>query len=228
MADQQPAAAAAAPADDARAKQEGKRRHKSLLKQLHELPHDFRTRLNSTELRDVGKEFIKSANKAGKAGNLRSVSLNPEEFEVVMQNLGFEDMPMMQRVFSIFDLDGNGAIDYHELVCCVDLLLRGHGEETLRFCFAMYDTDDSGFISEFELHNVLQMCGKQMMYDEFGGGIKSGYMGALRKLYRGIDKNGDGNISYDEFVRGMNEHPILLKALLEPGPSVEEAAAEEE
>lgn len=67
-----------------------------------------------------------------------------------------------------------------------------------------------------------------MMYDEFGGGIKSGYMGALRKLYRGIDKNGDGNISYDEFVRGMNEHPILLKALLEPGPSVEEAAAEEE
>jgi serine/threonine-protein phosphatase 2B regulatory subunit len=184
--------------------------------------------LNSTELRDVGKEFIKSANKAGKAGNLRSVSLNPEEFEVVMQNLGFEDMPMMQRVFSIFDLDGNGAIDYHELVCCVDLLLRGHGEETLRFCFAMYDTDDSGFISEFELHNVLQMCGKQMMYDEFGGGIKSGYMGALRKLYRGIDKNGDGNISYDEFVRGMNEHPILLKALLEPGPSVEEAAAEEE
>eukprot|EP00946_MAST-07B_sp_MAST-7B-sp1_P000564 g564.t1 len=207
--------------------QKSERRHKSLLKQLHELPHDFRTRLNSTELRDVGKEFIKSANKAGKTGQLRSVSLNPEEFEVVMQNLGFEDMPMMQRVFQIFDLDGNGKIDYHELVCCVDLLLRGHGEETLRFCFAMYDSDDSGYISEFELHNVLQMCGKQIMYDEFGGGIKAGYMGALRKLYRSIDKNGDGHISYDEFVRGMNEHPILLKALLEAGPSVEETAEAE-
>ena len=86
------------------------RRHKSLIKQLHMLPHDFRTRLNSTELRDVGKEFIKSANKSGQNDNLRSASLKPEEFEVVMQNLGFEDMPMMQRVFQIFDLDGNGTI----------------------------------------------------------------------------------------------------------------------
>ena len=127
-------------ADQSAAPEQSKRRHKTLLRHLHELPHDFRTRLNSTELRDVGKEFIKSANKSGKTSNLRSASLTPEEFEVVMQNLGFEDMPMMQRVFRIFDLDGNGAIDYHELVCCVDLLLRGHGEETLRFCFAMYGT----------------------------------------------------------------------------------------
>tara|TARA_B100000795_G_C22569925_1_gene349666 strand:- start:25 stop:666 length:642 start_codon:yes stop_codon:yes gene_type:complete len=196
-----------------------KRKHAEFLRQLHSLPHDFRTRLNSNELRDVGKEFIKMSNKEHKSENIRSVGLNPEEFEVVMQNLGFEDMPMMKRVFSIFDLDSNGSVDYHELVCCVDLLLRGHGEETLRFCFAMYDTDDSGFISEFELHNVLQMCGKEMLYDEFHGGIKPGYMGAMRKLYTSMDKNDDGHISYDEFVRGLNEHPILLKALLEPGPS---------
>ena len=94
----------------------------------------------------------------------------------------------------------------------------------------MYDTDDSGYISEFELHNVLQMCGKQMMYDNLHhGGIKKGYMGAMRKLYASIDKNGDGHISYDEFVKGLNEHPILLKALLESGPSgsSEEVVADE-
>ena len=62
------------------------------------------------------------------------------------------------------------------------------------------------------------MCGKDMLYNEFGGGIKKGYLGAIRKLYRGLDKNDDGHISYDEFVRGLNEHPIMLKALLEPGP----------
>ena len=55
------------------------------------------------------------------------------------------------------------------------------------------------------------------MYEEFGGGIKKGYMGTLRKLYRSIDKNSDGKISYNEFVSGLNEYPILLKALLEPG-----------
>ena len=62
----------------------------------------------------------------------------------------------------------------------------------------MYDSDDSGYISEFEL--IMFCIWKQIMYDEFGGGIKAGYMGALRKIYRSIDKNGDGHISYDEFV----------------------------
>jgi len=216
---------AEAPPTDPIKSSEKKRKHGEFLKQLHDLPHDFRTRLNSTELRDVGKEFIKMANKNHKSEKVRSVGLTPEEFETVMSNLGFEDMPMMKRVFGIFDLNGDGEVDYHELVCCVDLLLRGHGEETLRFCFAMYDTDDSGYISEFELHNVLQMCGRNMLYDEFGGGIKKGYMGAMRKLYTSIDKNADGLVSYDEFVRGLNEHPILLKALLEPGPSGDSSAA---
>jgi Ca2+-binding EF-hand superfamily protein len=199
------------------AKAQKKRKHQEFLRQLHALPRDFRTRLNSSELRDVGKEFIKAQNKQLKNTDHRSYGLNPTDFEQVMGNLGFEDLPMMKRVFGIFDLNGDGEVDYHELVCCVDLLLRGHGEETLRFCFAMYDTDDSGYISEFELHNVLQMCGKSVMYDEFG--IKKGYMGAMRKLYQTMDKNGDGHISYDEFVKGLNEHPILLKALLEAGSS---------
>ena len=105
--------------------------------ELHALPHDFRTRLNSNELRDVGKEFIKAQQKTAKISSknqTRTHGLSPIEFEQVMQNLGFEDLPMMKRVFAIFDLDGDGEVDYHELVCCVDLLLRGHGEETLRFC----------------------------------------------------------------------------------------------
>ena len=93
----------------------------------------------------------------------------------------------------------------------------------------LYDQDDSGYISEFELFNVLQMCGKSMMYEEFGGSIKNGYLGAMRKLYRSIDKDSDGRISYNEFVSGMNDHPILLKALLEPGAheSTEEGDGEE-
>lgn len=43
----------------------------------------------------------------------------------------------------------------------------------------------------------------------------------LRKIWRNIDKNGDGKVSFDEFVQGLREEPILIKALLQEGPSVE-------
>jgi hypothetical protein len=49
------------------------------------------------------------------------------------------------------DNDGNGEIDYRELLSGLALVLRGTGEETLRFCFQMYDWDNSGSIGEHEL-----------------------------------------------------------------------------
>lgn len=43
----------------------------------------------------------------------------------------------------------------------------------------------------------------------------------LRKIWRNIDKNCDGKVSFDEFVQGLREEPILIKALLQEGPSVD-------
>ena len=74
-----------------------------------------------------------------------------------MGHLGFDDLPLINRIFDIFDADNSSSIDYREMVCGVDLLLRGHGEETLRFCFSIYDLDDSGFIGEHELFSVLKL-----------------------------------------------------------------------
>ena len=77
-----------------------------------------------------------------------------------MGHLGFDDLPLINRIFDIFDADNSSSIDYREMVCGVDLLLRGHGEETLRFCFSIYDLDDSGFIGEHELFSVLKLCAR--------------------------------------------------------------------
>ena len=121
-----------------------------------DIAHDFRTRLNSTELRKIGKEFLLNAhNESGHK------ALSLKEFEIVrkfsysagyisffncklrykisnrtihvqqaMGHLGFDDLPLINRIFDIFDADNSSSIDYREMVCGVDLLLRGHGEET--------------------------------------------------------------------------------------------------
>ena len=86
------------------------------------------------------------------------------------------------------------------------MLVRGKGEETLRFAFRMYDWDDSGFIGEVELDTVLQLCSTKKM-------SKS----QLRRIFRGMDKDKDGRISYEEFVRALRDSNILIKCLLGDG-----------
>ena len=142
-----------------------------------------------------------------------------------MGHLGFDDLPLINRIFDIFDADNSSSIDYREMVCGVDLLLRGHGEETLRFCFSIYDLDDSGFIGEHELFSVLKLCARHELEKRAFG--KQRVLATLRKIWRNIDKNGDGKGSFDEFVQGLREEPILIKALLQEGPSVEEEKNEE-
>ena len=185
---------------------------RELLKELASLPHDFRSRLNSEELKKVGKEFLLNAH--AEEGHK---ALSVKEFEIAMGHLGFDDLPMITRIFEIFDSDKSGAIDYREFVCGIDLLLRGHGEETLRFCFSIYDLDDSGYIGEHELFSVLKLCSKDDLERRSGG--KKRILGSLRKIWRSLDKNGDGKISFEEFVAGLREEPILVRALLQEGPS---------
>jgi Ca2+-binding EF-hand superfamily protein len=185
---------------------------KKLMKDLATLPHDFRSRLNSEELKKVGKEFLLNAH--GEDGHK---ALSVQEFEIAMGHLGFDDLPMINRIFEIFDNDNSGSIDYREMVCGIDLLLRGHGEETLKFCFSIYDLDDSGYIGEHELFSVLKLCSKHDLERRSGG--KKRILGTLRKIWRNIDKNGDGKISFEEFVGGLREEPLLVRALLQEGPS---------
>ena len=95
------------------------------------------------------------------------------------------------------------------------------GEETLRFCFSIYDLDDSGFIGEHELFSVFETLCPARFREEGFQTIN------MINIWRNIDKNGDGKVSFDEFVQGLIEEPILIKALLQEGPSVEEEKNEE-
>ena len=187
-----------------------KRQHEEkqkLIEALKSLPDECRTRLNSEELKKVGIEFLTNAH-----GDDKHKCLNATEFEAAMSHLGFDDLPMVNRIFEIFDTNKDGSIDYRELVCGIDLLLRGHGEETLRFCFSVYDLDDSGFIGEHELFAILKLCAKHDLEKRSGG--KTRILSTLRKIWSALDLNHDGKVSFEEFVVGLKNEPVLIKALL--------------
>ena len=79
--------------------------------------------------------------------------ISSESFQQVMSALGFGRLPL-PRVFDVFDNDGDGHVDYRELVLGVSML-KQRGDDAIKLCFDLYDLDGSGFITRDELAKVI-------------------------------------------------------------------------
>lgn len=106
---------------------------------------------------------------------------------------GLQVNPLVQRVFDIFDTDGNGEVDFKEfLVGTSQFSVKGDKEQKLRFAFSIYDMDKDGYISNGELFQVLNMM--------VGDNLKDWQLQQLvDKTIIALDKDGDGKISFQEF-----------------------------
>ncbi|KAK2491084.1 hypothetical protein MC885_000474 [Smutsia gigantea] len=71
-----------------------------------------------------------------------SGTLSMEEF------MGLPELwqnPLVQRVFDIFDTDGNGEMDFKEFILGTSQFsVKGDEEQKLRFAFSIYDMDKDG------------------------------------------------------------------------------------
>ena len=98
-----------------------------------------------------------------------------------------EDVEMM---FKAVDSDNSGFIDYSEFVVATMNAKALTTNEKLRAAFNMFDKDGSGVISSDEIKEVLG----------FGGNLDSE---AIDLIMKQVDDNGDGQISFEEFVSMM-------------------------
>lgn len=106
-----------------------------------------------------------------------------------MSSLGHsETEEELEKMIREVDADGDGHIDFNEFV---ELNTKGVDSdeimENLREAFSVYDIDGNGSITAEELHKVLQSLGEECS------------IGECRKMISGVDSDGDGTISFDEF-----------------------------
>ena len=112
-----------------------------------------------------------------------------------MRALGFEPKrEEIKKMIADVDKDGSGVIDYPEFLDMMTQKMaeRDPREEMLK-AFRLFDDDETGKISFRNLKRVAKELGENMTDDE------------ITEMIEDADRDGDGEISEEEFMRIMRK-----------------------
>jgi|TARA_B110000977_G_scaffold97815_1_gene128764 serine/threonine-protein phosphatase 2B regulatory subunit len=147
--------------------------------------------LDNDALKKVYKQFL--AVDSDKSGQ---VDIN--EF---CRLLRVERSQFVERLFGMFDTDKTGTIDLKEFVVGLSNVGTAAREDKVKFAFQVFDLDGSGTIDKDELKKI----------------VKATNMASAKQLDRKTewlmkqcDADGDGNISYEEFVNLAKKFPNIV------------------
>jgi neuronal calcium sensor 1 len=117
------------------------------------------------------------------------------------------------HVFNLFDCDRNGVINFEEFICAVSISLHGRLDEKLKWSFQVYDIDRDRIIDRHEMLQIVQaiykMAGQMVQLPEDENTPEK----RVDKIFKTMDKNMDGKLTYEEFVEGSKRDPTIVKAL---------------
>ena len=111
------------------------------------------------------------------------------------------------RLFTIFDKDGNGSIDYKEFMDTIESMVGASDSDKIRFAFQLHDLDDSGFIDRNELKILIKQsfAENRLDYDDFQLDL------LVDEFFKRADKDLSGTIDYNEFLNVANDYPEFME-----------------
>jgi len=126
-------------------------------------------------------------------------------------NPGTSAEQFLDQLFRIFDKDGDGSIDFKEFMIATDMSSCGDPAEKLRWAFRMYDKDSSGAIDLEEMVEIFCLMYAVQGFSEAEATERA------EKIFHTLDRNNDGNLEEDEFIKGCLADEELLDLLNAPG-----------
>merc|ERR1712138_45980 len=146
-----------------------------------------------TELSDQQKQEIKEAFDLFDTDG--SGAIDAKELKVAMRALGFEPKKdEVRKMISDIDKDGDGTIDFDEFMMMMTAKMaeKDSREEIIK-AFRLFDDDETGRISFKNLKRVAKELGENMTDEE------------LMEMVDEADRDGDGEINEEEFLRIMKK-----------------------
>jgi len=98
----------------------------------------------------------------------------------------------LEKIFEAIDLDNNGVINYNEFITATFDRKKAFSKENIYQAFKMFDVDKSGKISLKEIEKIIQPESKEDQEEILG-------------IFGKADKNGDGEIDFDEFLTAFTD-----------------------
>lgn len=126
--------------------------------------------------------------------------LSVSEIRAGLEHAGVQDMPRdLQQIVDSVDTEGNGTINYTAFLAATMERRSTLLDDVLQAAFNVFDKDGDGKISAEELREVLDphTTGKLCSQAE--------HAERIAEIIRQADKNGDGQIDFQEFAYMMNE-----------------------
>merc|ERR1711907_352432 len=128
-----------------------------------------------------------------------SGSIASGELKVAMKALGFEPKPgEIEKLIHSVDDDGDGEMDYDDFERMMEQkILNKDQKDDLLKAFKLMDDDETGKISLKNLKRVAKELGETMTEED------------LLEVIAESDKDGDGELSVDEFLAVMKKNELF-------------------
>ncbi|GAB5372569.1 hypothetical protein AAMO2058_001676900 [Amorphochlora amoebiformis] len=125
----------------------------------------------------------------------KSGAIDYHELKVSMRALGFQVQKQeIVKIMKEYDRNNTGKIAYADFAEIMgEKVLQRDPEEEMRKAFALFDDDDTGFISSKNLRRVSRELGEVLSEEE------------LNAMIEEFDKDQDGEISMAEFMAIMKQ-----------------------
>lgn len=168
--------------------------------------------MNMDEIQKVYENFLEQS------GGRKCLS--ERDFKKVYKEaFGQKAAVLASGMFRAFDVDGNGEVNFEEFLVGLSLTDTRTGDTSkvnrLRWAFNVYDKDRSNTIDIEEMRNIVKAVFDLTVLPELMPGKTA--IEFADELFREVDINGDGEITFEEFVEAANKNETIIDLLL-PAP----------
>jgi len=139
------------------------------------------------ELKQVEEQYARflASHPSGRMG-LRSLQALLQESLPGAQVAG-----LAKHVLRIYDTNGDGVVDFRELMVALGVMSGGSPQENLNLIFRLFDINSDGRVELEELATVAKELAKLGSFTE----------GTVDQAFEEMDEDRDGSVTQEEFVR---------------------------